>query len=315
MGLTRRAVIDVGTNSIKLLVGDIERGTVLPVFETSRQTRLGRGLYEHQQLQPEAIRETAEAVAEFAAEAARLGASETQVIATSAMREARNAGELQQVVLAGAGLPVRIITGEEEAELAYRGAATDAGLRNERLLLLDMGGGSTEMIIGCGGQTEFRASFPIGTLRIMAHLHLPDNPTSGDLAQCRQWLRDFLENEIKPLLEPVLKQGANPVESNPTLLVGTGGTATILGRMEAERNDYDRDAIESVRITRERMRWHTDRLWSLPLAERRTVTGLPPSRADVILAGAATYEAIMEKFGFDVLRVSTRGLRFAALLK
>ncbi len=314
MAQARRAVIDVGTNSVKILVGDVQAGVVAPVLETSSQTRLGKGLYEDNLLHPDAIAETAAAVGQFADEARRLGASHVRVIATSAVREAANSRDLRQAILAGCGLQMRIITGDQEADLAYRGAATDPSLSNKRMLLLDMGGGSTEMILGCDGQAQFRHSFPIGTLRIMAQVPIGDNPGPEVLLQCRQWLRDYIRREVKPRLEPELKSSAASSAGQSTLLVGTGGTSTILGRMEAQINDYDRDTIESARISAARMRWHTTRLWSLPLSERRKVTGLPPNRADVILPGAATYEAIMDELGFNELRVSTRGLRFAALL-
>ena len=97
-------------------------------------------------------------------------------------------------------------------------------------------------------------------------------------------------------------------------LVGTGGTTSILGHIEAKLETYDRAKIEATRLSLARVRWHVEHLWSLPLEERRRVVGLPPNRADVILMGVAIYEAIMEKFGFSELRISTRGLRFAAVM-
>ena len=97
-------------------------------------------------------------------------------------------------------------------------------------------------------------------------------------------------------------------------LVGTGGTTSILARMELQMDGYERERIESVRLTLEKVRGHRERLWSLPLEERRGIIGLPPKRADVILTGVAIYEAVMEEFGFNELRVSTRGLRFAAVM-
>jgi exopolyphosphatase/guanosine-5'-triphosphate,3'-diphosphate pyrophosphatase len=97
-------------------------------------------------------------------------------------------------------------------------------------------------------------------------------------------------------------------------LVGAGGTTSILARMEARMDDYDRDRIEATRLPLARVRWHRERLWSLPLEERKEIIGLPPKRADVILTGVAIYEAVMEAFDFPELRVSTRGLRFAAVM-
>ena len=104
-------------------------------------------------------------------------------------------------------------------------------------------------------------------------------------------------------------------EGKPIALVGTGGTTSILGRLEAKLENYDRAKIEATRLNLERMNWHVEHLWSLPLEERKHIVGLPPNRADVILMGAVIYERIMEKFGFSELRISTRGLRFAAVMK
>jgi len=98
-------------------------------------------------------------------------------------------------------------------------------------------------------------------------------------------------------------------------LVGTGGTASILARMELQADDYDRDRIEATRLSLERVRWHVENLWSMPLEKRQQIVGLPKKRADVILTGAAIYEAVMDEFGFSELRVSTRGLRFAAVME
>jgi len=148
MDSTRRAVIDVGTNSIKLLVADIAGGVVEPVLEMSEQTRLGAGFFETRQLQPQAIAQTARAVASFAAKARELRAVSTRVIATSAARDAVNPGELTSAIESAAALKVEIISGEQEADLAFQGVNTDPELAQHPLLLLDVGGGSTEFILG-----------------------------------------------------------------------------------------------------------------------------------------------------------------------
>jgi exopolyphosphatase/guanosine-5'-triphosphate,3'-diphosphate pyrophosphatase len=171
------------------------------------------------------------------------------------------------------------------------------------LLILDVGGGSTEFILGQGEHKHFRHSFPLGTVRLLEKLPHSDPPTATELAGCRNWLRNFLETEVRPKLEPSLRRemGLNR-QHRPVLLVGTGGTTSILARMEA------------THLSLERVRWHSERLWRLPLTERKQVVGLPKNRADVILPGVAIYEAVMEQFGFSELRVSTRGLRFAAVM-
>ena len=311
MNTVRRAVIDVGTNSIKLLVAEVAGELVRPVWEGSIQTRLGQGFYETHRLQPEPIAQTAEAVAAYAETARRHEAVTIRVIATSAARDAVNAGDLLAAIQAAAGLSVEIISGEQEAEWAFRGVTTDPNFARQPLLLLDVGGGSTEFILGQGGQKHFAQSFPLGTVRLLEKIPAGDPPSAAQLAACRDWLKTFLSVTVRPQLEPALDR---EMKLGGMELVGTGGTTSILARMEAKLEVFDRATIEQTRLTHERVRSQVNRLWSLPLAQRQQLAGLPKKRADVILTGAVIYEAVMEEFGFNELRVSTRGLRFAAVM-
>jgi exopolyphosphatase/guanosine-5'-triphosphate,3'-diphosphate pyrophosphatase len=314
----RRAVIDVGTNSIKLLVADVDGHEVRPVLEQSKQTRLGRGFYETRRLQDQAITDTAGAVAEFADTARHHNAVSVRVFATSAARDAQNPEELIDAIRKLSGLRAEIITGEREAAWVFQGVTTDPALAREPLLLLDVGGGSTEFIVGQGEQKHFSASFPLGTVRLLEKLPHSDPPTAAELTGCRQWIRVFLQKEVRPQIEPAIENALKQIsggEGRDRLkLVGTGGTATILARMEAELTTYDRERIEAVRLRLARLRWHVEHLWNLPLEKRKQLVGLPPNRADVILTGAAVYDAILDEFGFEELRISTRGLRFAAAM-
>lgn len=308
-GSSRRAVIDIGTNSVKLLVADVAADAVEPVWEGSEQTRLGRGFYDDHHLRPEAIADTAKAVAHFAETARAQGATHLRVIATSAARDAVNADELLAAVLATSGMAVEVISGEQEADWAFQGVVTGQSFGDEPMLLLDVGGGSTEFILGRGGHALFRDSFKLGTVRLLEAAPVADPPTPAELAGLRAQLRGFLDREVRPRLAPHLAQLA-PTRPG---LVGTGGTTSILARLELQLADYNRDRIEATRFTAEGVRGHVERLWSLPLAARRELPGLPPKRADVILFGSAIFEAVLESFGLTELRVSTRGLRFAAV--
>ncbi len=247
----------------------------------------------------------------YAETARRHEAATIRVIATSAARDAVNAAELLSAVEAAAGLPVEIISGEQEAEWAFRGVTTDPNFARQPLLLLDVGGGSTEFILGQGGHKHFAKSFPLGTVRLLERIPHSDPPTAGELAACRAWLKTFLAETVRPELEPALRREK---KLGRVELVGTGGTTSILARMEAQLETFDRERIEQVRLGSESLRAQVDRLWSLPLAQRQLIVGLPKKRADVILSGAVIYEAVMTEFGFTELRVSTRGLRFAAVM-
>jgi len=316
MSSPRRAIIDVGTNSVKLLVADIHGAEVVPLCEESIQTRLGHGFYETHRLHPDAIAHTARAIAEFAAKARHQQAGQIRVIATSAARDAANATELTEAVIAACGLPLEIISGEQEADWAFHGVTTDPALARVPLLLLDVGGGSTEFILGQGEEKHFRQSFRLGTVRLLQTIPPGNPPAREELAETRQWLRAFLRDKVRPSLVPALEREIQRSRAATQLtLVGTGGTTTILARMEASLETYDRAMIENTRLSLERLRWHVEKLWSLPLAQREAIVGLPRKRADVILTGSAIFEAVMEEFGFAELRVSTRGLRFAAVLE
>jgi exopolyphosphatase/guanosine-5'-triphosphate,3'-diphosphate pyrophosphatase len=315
MKAARRAVIDVGTNSVKLLVADVSGREVHPVWEESKQTRLGRGFYETHRLQPDAIDATGKAVAQFSEMAGKHQASSVRVIATSAARDAVNSADLSSAIEKASALKMEIISGEQEADWVFQGVTTDPTLASQPLLLLDVGGGSTEIIVGQGTHKYFSQSFLLGTVRLLEKNPPSDPPRKEELAHCRAWIRDFLEKEVKPA---VRVNGLNKLnelnKGRLAILVGTGGTTSILGRIEAKLETYDRAKIEATRLSLERMHWHVEHLWNLPLGERKHIVGLPPNRSDVILMGVAIYEAIMEKFGFSELRISTRGLRFAAVM-
>ena len=196
----RRAVIDVGTNSVKLLVAEVAGLEIQPVCEQSKQTRLGHGFYETRRLQPEAMAATANAVAAFAAMAREAEAVSIRVLATSAAREAVNREELIAAIEQAAGLKVEVISGEQEAELGFQGVTTDPQLAQAALLLMDVGGGSTQFIVGRSGHSRFCHSFPLGSVRLLETIPCSDPPKATELAACRQWLKDFLQKEVRPRL-------------------------------------------------------------------------------------------------------------------
>lgn len=304
----RRAVIDVGTNSIKLLVAEISGEDVVPLLETSRQTRLGAGFYATRILQRAAILQTAEAAAEFARQAKELGAVFTRVIATSAARDARNAADLTTAIEQSCGLPTEIISGDKEADWVFRGVTSNPALAGGPVLVLDVGGGSTEFIVGDKGVPQFRSSHSLGTVRLLEQLRPSDPPGLRALLECRSWLRDFLRKEVLALLKPALTACRGGVK-----LVAAGGSATVLARIAGALDNYNRAKIESTTVPLEGLRELVERHWQMTLAERQAVVGVPPKRADVTLTGLVIHESIMEQLGFSRLFITTRGLRFWAV--
>lgn len=310
MTSARRAVIDVGTNSVKLLVAEVQPDAVHPLWEESRQTRLGQGFYQTHRLQPEAIRRTAESVSEFVATARAHGAQSLRVIATSAARDAVNPADLTTAIQHVCGLPTEIISGEQEAEWAFQGVASALRFQGHPLLILDLGGGSAEFILGHGEHQNFARSFPLGTVRLMEQFPVSDPPTASELAVSTAWVQDFLHREVAPHLRPGL---AAEQREGEVFLVGTGGTSSLLGRLAHQLAHFDREKIENTVLSRDRITAWRDQLWSLTLAQRREIPGLPAQRADVILPGVLIFAAVMEAFGFSQLHISTRGLRFAVV--
>jgi len=252
---------------------------------------------------------TVEAVTEFAKKAGDLGAADVRLIATSAARDALNVSELAEAIRKNCGLEMDILSGDKEADWVFRGVTTSPKLAHCPVLVLDVGGGSTEFIVGDHAVPQFRSSYGIGTVRLLEQLRPSDPPGLRGLIGCRVWLRDYLKAEVVPLLRPALNACQRPVQ-----LVGTGGTATILARIQTGMADFDRDKIESTTLTLDCVRAHVESHWQMTLEERQKIPGMPPKRGDVILTGVAIYEAIMEQFGFNQLAVSTRGLRYWALL-
>src|SRR5262249_55568477 len=162
------------------------------------------------------------------------------------------------------------------------GATTDPALTTAPLLLLDVGGGSTEFILGRGQQQHFSKSFPVGTVRLLERFPHSDPPNTEELQHCRAWLRQFLTTEVRPQLQSALQREAGSSQGGQIQLVGTGGTASILGAMEAQLDSFDRQRIEAIRLTRDRIEWQANHLWSLTLEQRKRIVGLPQNRADVI---------------------------------
>jgi exopolyphosphatase / guanosine-5'-triphosphate,3'-diphosphate pyrophosphatase len=304
-----RAVIDVGTNSVKLLVAVVEGKVVRPLDEVSEQTRLGQGFYESHILQEGPIAATAAAVAAFAEKAQVWSPASLKLIATSAARDAINREDLLSAIFRESGLTVEVISGEEEADLAFHGVATDPALAESELLVVDVGGGSTEFIFGSAGMRSFARSFPLGTVRLLEKLRISDPPRVEDYDRAVSETRTFLENAVKP----ALAESAHNFEG--VTFVATGGTSTILARIHRRLRSFSRELIDGAVLKRADINKVSRDLWRLPLVERKSVVGLPSNRADVILPGVVFFDQMLQVFGLEELRISTRGLRFAALMR
>jgi exopolyphosphatase/guanosine-5'-triphosphate,3'-diphosphate pyrophosphatase len=284
----RRAVIDIGTNTVKLLVADVHDGGVKPVLSKDATTRLGEGVDKTKRLLPAAIARTVKTVGEFAAEARKLGATDVRALTTSAARDAANRDDFLAGLRTACDLEVEVITGQREAELIFRGVSSDPAWSSEPILVLDVGGGSAEFIQGEAGKIERFQSLPLGAVRLTERFG-EDFPA----------LVVYLRATLYKLLAGLEVRGRK--------MIGTGGTATTLARIQSGKVDH-------ASISQEQMRALVARLNALPLAERKKVPGLPPERADIIVAGSAVFMVAMELLGAVELTVSVRNLRYGALL-
>ncbi len=303
----RRAVIDVGTNSVKLLVADVGF-TLKPVLRLSLQTSLGQGAFRTGRLRPEAIARTADAVAQFASEAVELGCNSIQVVATSAARDTANGNDLVQAIRIATELSVDVISGEQEAEYVFEGVTSDPLMGSYPTLIVKVGGGSAEWIVAEYGRIVYRKSSSIGTLRLLEFQPLDDSPTQADLALLRAAAQDIMRAEISPSLTPALRA----LRGRTVRLVGLGSSLQALAQLSSKPAA---SALgQPVQLHREQLLELLERLWRLSRQERQLLGGLDPQKADLIMSAAVVYERVMSEFGFDEMLVSSRGFREGMLL-
>ena len=299
-----RAIIDVGSNSVKLLVAEVVDGVVRPLVHEGQQTRLGRGVFETGKLEAEAIAATVFVAGRFADKARKLGAVEVKAVATSAAREARNGMDLIEA-FRDVNVPLTIIDGQREAQLVLNGVRSHPDFASGPLAIIDVGGGSTELLIADDKGLHVQKSFSMGTVRLMEKYPASDLPTSAQRAKVIEALDAFLDEEVTP------KLGTVPL---PGTLVGAGGTSVFISRISKERDDLLAEELESMSLLLPQVQSLTDRLWMMSMERRRSLIGLPADRTDVILYGSAIYEAVMMRCGFHELRPTLRGVRYGALL-
>jgi exopolyphosphatase / guanosine-5'-triphosphate,3'-diphosphate pyrophosphatase len=285
----RVAAVDLGTNSTRLLVADVDGGRVEEVARRSHITRLGEGVDERRKLLPLPVARVRNVLSDYRRELEALDAERVLTIGTSAVRDAENGEAFLGEIEWSYGFTTRLVTGDEEAALTLRGVATGRPV-DEGTLVLDVGGGSTELTT-----TSERTSIDVGSVRLTERHLRSDPPAPGALAAAASEVRDLL-----PQLEP----------SNA---VGVAGTITTLAALEL--GGYDPDRVHGYHLSRAAVEQQLERLASLPLAERRKLPGLEPERAPVIVGGALIVSAVLDRYGLQGLDVSERDLLHGAALE
>ena len=300
----RLAAIDIGTNSVKLIVADLEDKQIKNVLiDMPVITRLGQDVNKTSEILPEAMARTLDVIKDFKNRAKALGAVDISVIATSAMRDAKNSTVFSQMVSEQTGLDLHIASGEEEAELTFLGSCSDSDLLERNVLLVDVGGGSTEFIIGQNGNINDGFSINIGCVRLTEEFIHSDPVDSADLQKIIQKSISMLYPKLSSI-PPEMRE-----------IVGVGGTITSLAAVYQYMEGYSNIDVHKFILTKEQIVRLLTHLRRMTLEERRKVQGLQPERADVIVAGAAIFSTIMEIMKAQEIMVSSRGLRYGALVK
>jgi exopolyphosphatase/guanosine-5'-triphosphate,3'-diphosphate pyrophosphatase len=307
----RYAAIDVGTNTVRLLVGESDgTGGYRPVFADQEITRLGQGLMPDRILQSEPMDRTLVVLRRFRQAVEAHAGTHIATIGTSALREAKNREAFLGRAKQEAGLDVRVISGAEEARLTLCGVRAALRIGPERLLLMDIGGGSTEFLIADGLEIQATVSTGLGVVKLTETYLQSDPPHPRELAA----VLDAAGTRMVRLRTQELPDLDRQEQTRGRIFVGTAGTVTTLAAIDLALDPYDPDRVNGYRLSRTRVETLCRELASLPLAQRKQLRGLEPGRADVIVAGALVCLAAMETLSFPELLVSDGGLREGILL-
>jgi exopolyphosphatase/guanosine-5'-triphosphate,3'-diphosphate pyrophosphatase len=302
--MPRLAAIDIGTNTLLLCVAEIAPEGLRPLVERSIIARLGEGLEASGTLRPAAIERGLGALERHLEEARAAGAVRVKAVGTAALREARDADRFLEEAKARFGIEIEVLSGEEEARLAFEAVARTLEEGGEvaagSLMVMDIGGGSTEFVLGEGREVRSVHSLRVGAVRATERF-LPDDPVRpGQVEALTRHLRGVLA-------------GLPDAPGGALEMVGVAGTNTTLAAMKLGLTAYDAGAIRRTRISLEDLERLIETLEARSVAERRRLPGLEPGRADVILAGAVIAREGMIRYRRETMAVSDRGLRHGVL--
>jgi len=289
----RVAAIDLGTNTTRLLIADVNAERVEEISRRTTITRLGEGVDGRRRLLPLPIARVRNVLADYRRELESLGAERTLAAATSAVRDAENGEAFLGEIEWSYGFTTRLLTGEEEAELTLRGV----GEVGHDALVVDIGGGSTELI-GAGT----RISTELGSVRLTERFLPSDPPTEDELDALGAATRSVLAEQV-------------PETLTARRAIGVAGTITSLAALDLGLVEYDRDRVHGHRLGDAAVKAQLERLAALPLTERRRVPGLEPERAPVIVAGAVVLREVLRHFGLASIEASERDILYGIALE
>jgi exopolyphosphatase/guanosine-5'-triphosphate,3'-diphosphate pyrophosphatase len=285
------AAVDCGTNSTRLLIA---RGDGAAMDRRMRITRLGEGVDLSGELQPAAIRRTLDVLEEYQRAISASGVRRTRAVATSAIRDAANARSFLDPAALAMGAELTVLTGPEEGRLSYRGATSELSPGNGPYLVVDVGGGSTELVTGLRDGSIEVLSLDVGCVRVTERFLVSDPPTPGQLADARALVSGLMEGA----------RDNHPAFVDAKTLVGLAGTVSALTMLFLGLETYDRAAVHHARLRRTEVERLLEELGIETVERRRARVGMEHDRADVIVGGAIVLLSVLDVFGFDELIVS-----------
>jgi exopolyphosphatase / guanosine-5'-triphosphate,3'-diphosphate pyrophosphatase len=293
------AAVDIGSNSVRLKIARLQAGRLRSLHEDREVTRLGDGVFRSGFLTPESMAETVKVLRRFHRATQQVVTDNVRVVATSALRDARNSQAFLEWVRSATGWRVEIISGVEEARLIHLGLVTSPRIDRSPTLMIDLGGGSCELTVSQGGLIRDAVSLPLGAVRLSNEFLSHDPPRKGELKQ----LRGFIVREVSRIADRIAAARVKTV-------IATSGTAAALAAVAVHlRRGGSRRPV----VTRAEMMRIAKRLARLPVAERRKIEGIGPRRAEIVVAGATVYHELIDRLDLKGFRYSPLGLRDGTL--
>jgi len=299
--LRRVASIDIGTNTILLLIANVGKGIIDPFFEIETVARLGEGVQKNGMLLKEAMERGFQTLSQYSKRCREMEVQEIFAAGTSALREAKNSEEFLKLIKERLDLSIEVISGEEEAQLSFLAVARDLQEKENPVLVVDVGGGSTEFILGRDNQINQWISLPLGSVRFTEQF------LCSDPVQEEEWER--MVNRIRELLMDI------PHSKEPLSMVAVGGTATALASVEQGLEEFIPEKIHHFILGKEALKNQLLLYRSKTIEERKKIRGLSAARADVILAGGTILYLAMEELGCPSALISCHGVRYGLLYK
>ena len=300
--MTRVAAVDLGTNSTRLLVADVNSGQIHDVVRQTRVTRLGEGVDARRRLLPLPIARVRNVLTDFRKTIEQLGTERVLAIATSAIRDADNGEAFLGEIEWSYGFATRLLTGHDEALLTYRGVTSDRPV-GEGTVIVDLGGGSTELVAANANSLRWHDSLDIGSVRLTERFLHSDPPTDEELEACAHAVRALLAERVP-----------DDVRASASSAIGVAGTITSLAALDLALDEYDRERVHGHVLTLGALERQLEWLASIPVEERRRIRPLDPERAPVIVAGVVIVREVVDFFGLDAIEVSERDILDGAAL-